>query len=390
MHIGFRTSGGRGEYEVVGSHYAYNALGLEGFAFHMRWPDGIVRDTGLMLEAAESGKPRLRSMWSPPFQIGRMIASMLLLPDPRREFAQTNEGLPVARDKGYILSRVGFGPETEITGMADMVTIVPSFVNLDNTTDKESIGVNHRFDRISTIYAVGDILPWDVRNALFEHRDYLASGENVDITLTRIVSKLLKSLITVVPTIVEQERDPLRVLEEMLEIVPPRLPSLPPPDEIGEEEPFVSARSANQYRLAKIRGTSGRKFSTLVHAAYAGRCLFCGAVYGGVPGVRPGVDAAHILAWSKYDLDVVPNGMSLCKLHHWAFDAALLVPELINGRYVLRFTELSVEFEVHTINKLGQNGFSIPESWLPAEKQLWPSQKYLDRLYADLAISFLE
>ena len=42
MHIGFRTSGGRGEYEVVGNHTGYSALSLEGWTFQLRWPDGIV------------------------------------------------------------------------------------------------------------------------------------------------------------------------------------------------------------------------------------------------------------------------------------------------------------------------------------------------------------
>ncbi|UQX10774.1 hypothetical protein [Candidatus Mycobacterium methanotrophicum] len=47
---------------MVGNHSGYNALGLEGWTFGMRWPDGVVRDTGLWLDPAGCGKPRLRSM----------------------------------------------------------------------------------------------------------------------------------------------------------------------------------------------------------------------------------------------------------------------------------------------------------------------------------------
>ena len=89
MHIGFRTSGGRGEYEVVGTHSGYTAASLEGWSFYMEWPDGIVRDTGLVLEPADSGKPRLRSELPEKIQIGRIVAAMLLLPDPTRAFKKT-------------------------------------------------------------------------------------------------------------------------------------------------------------------------------------------------------------------------------------------------------------------------------------------------------------
>ena len=387
MHIGFQRSGGRGEYEVVGSHSGYTAIGLEGWTFHLRWPDGIVRETGLELEPATSGKPRLRSLWSPKFQIGRMVAAMLMLPDPRREYAQTTQGFPVARSKGYVLSRLGFGPDTEFTGISDMVTVDPSFIELANLDERESIGVQQRWARIEKIYARIERLPGAVHEQVEKHRVYLASGDAVDATLTSIVSALLKEL-ALVESGWEPDTDPLPWLERMLDIAAPLGPSLPPPDELGEDEPLVSARSAHEYRLAKMRGSAGRKFSTDIRHAYANRCAFCGAEYGGVPGVRSGVDAAHILAWSKYDLDVIPNGLSLCKLHHWAFDAALLVPVYEGTDVVLAFTELSNRFESETLARLGQNGFVLPADWLPQDKKHWPSAKYLDLLYADLAISF--
>lgn len=389
MHIGFQRSGGRGEYEVVGSHSGYTAISLQGWTFYLWWPDGLVRDTDLELEPAESGKPRLRSLRSPQFQIGRMIASMLMLPDPRREYSKTERGLPVIRPKGYVLSRVGFGPDTEFTGMADRVTIHPSFVNLDNLTDSVSIGVEQRWQRIEAVYASIDRLPDAIRARVAFHRDFMASGGAVTTVLVSAVTALIRDLQGATdPWNSSPGADPLPVLEQILGIAPTLGPALPPPDEIGEEEPEVSARSAHQYRLAKMRGASGRSFSTSVRNAYSGRCLFCGGVFGGIPGVRSGVDAAHILAWSKYDLDVVQNGISLCKLHHWAFDAALLMPIYENGKYSLHFTELATDIDQSSLALLGQSDFEIPTQWFPADKAQWPSPRYLDRLYADLAISF--
>jgi putative restriction endonuclease len=39
---------------------------------------------------------------------------------------------------------------------------------------------------------------------------------------------------------------------------------------------------------------------------------------------RSGVDSAHILPDSEFDLNHVANGLCLCKLHHWAFDEGLI------------------------------------------------------------------
>ena len=36
-----------------------------------------------------------------------------------------------------------------------------------------------------------------------------------------------------------------------------------------------------------------------------------------------GVDAAHILPWSQFDLDATKNGLCLNKQCHWAFDEGL-------------------------------------------------------------------
>ncbi|MBP2435899.1 HNH endonuclease [Microbacterium amylolyticum] len=372
----------------MGSDSAYTAISLEAWTFQLRWPDGIVRDTDLWLDPGESGKPRLRSLRPQAFQIGRMLASMLMLPDPRRNFNGTFSGLPVARHKGYVLTRLGFGPDTEFTGINDVVTIDPVFVDIDNQNEKVTIGIRNRWARIEAVYEHLDALPTNVRSLVVEHRAFMASGDPVDTHLSSIVRKLQGALIGAASGW-QPDTDPLLGLEAILGIVPSPGPSLPPPDEIGEDEPTVSARSAHEYRLAKIRGVSGRRFSTDIRAAYGNRCAFCGAVYGGVASVRSGVDAAHILAWSKYDLDVVPNGISLCKLHHWAFDAALLVPVYEGSACTLKFTELAIaNFAAATLAKIGQHKFVVPEEWLPEEPALWPSKKYLDVLYADLAIEF--
>jgi hypothetical protein len=220
-----------------------------------------------------------------------------------------------------------------------------------------------------------------------EHRAVLAAGTPITNSLNRLVTRLIVRLAQVDPTHTKGS-DPLPTLEHMIGLVPNEGPALPPPDEIGEEEIDVRTKAAQEYRMAKARGAAARRFSREVHEAYGNRCAFCGAVYGGIEGVASGVDAAHILAWSSYDLDVVKNGLALCKLHHWAFDAALMVPVLDQGKYLIRFTELADRLSGETRAHLGVDGFEIPGHWLPADSSLRPSGKYLRRLYEDLEISF--
>ncbi|MEP9362059.1 HNH endonuclease [Nocardioides sp. CN2-186] len=71
-------------------------------------------------------------------------------------------------------------------------------------------------------------------------------------------------------------------------------------------------------RLTKQR-LHQRVFRTQVLLAYGGRCAICKIRHAEL------LDAAHIIADGKPDGDpVVPNGLSLCKIHHAAFDSSIL------------------------------------------------------------------
>lgn len=77
---------------------------------------------------------------------------------------------------------------------------------------------------------------------------------------------------------------------------------------------------ARQYveRLTKQR-LHQPMFRSRVLLAYRGRCAICEIKHANL------LDAAHIIADGKPNgLPVVPNGLSLCKIHHAAFDAGIL------------------------------------------------------------------
>ena len=60
-------------------------------------------------------------------------------------------------------------------------------------------------------------------------------------------------------------------------------------------------------------------FSNLIKLLYGERCAVCGSNRRAPIG-NPEVECAHIYPKSKKGSDVIQNGISLCKLHHWAFD----------------------------------------------------------------------
>lgn len=388
MHIGFRTSGGRGEYEIVGSHSGYSALQLEAWTFSFRWPDGIVRDTGLWLDPGESGKPRLRSMLTPPFQIGRICAAMLMLPDPRRELPESGAGFPLASEKGYVMTQVGFGEDTEFAPVPELVTVDPTYVTLMNLAYTDSIGVKERWHRIEAVYEAAERLPTAVQQALAAHHGYMASGRTIEVGLTGIVHSLAKAIEPEVPGY-SPRTDCLPTLEVMCGIESPEVAGLPAPDELPEDAPDVKARAAHKYRLVKVRGFSQHKFSLAVRQAYGHRCAFCGGRFGGISGIDSGLEAAHILAWVSYDMDVVPNALSLCKTHHWAFDSGLMLPVFEKGKYRIRFTQLSNRLPDESRALLGEDGFVIPDEWLPSDPAMRPSPKILNKYQEDLAVQFI-
>jgi hypothetical protein len=62
------------------------------------------------------------------------------------------------------------------------------------------------------------------------------------------------------------------------------------------------------------------QFREEVHAAYEHRCAICGARRASPEGGYE-LEATHIKPVSDGGPDIVQNGIALCRLHHWAFDA---------------------------------------------------------------------
>lgn len=146
----------------------------------------------------------------------------------------------------------------------------------------------------------------------------------------------------------------------------------------------------SEWRKVAIRSSRARAFSTKVRAAYGHRCVVTGDALPKLPSTAgPGVDAAHILPWSRYELNSISNGLCLNKLWHWAFDAGTIRIDFAEdqGEYTV-----SVPDQVESEAK--ENGFSldhflwhqgaIDESRLPADSDDWPSPTYLNQLNEEM------
>ncbi|HQQ70909.1 MAG TPA: HNH endonuclease [Alicycliphilus sp.] len=89
-----------------------------------------------------------------------------------------------------------------------------------------------------------------------------------------------------------------------------------------EYSPFdLSKNSKKSENYSKVRA---RGFRQAVLQAYNNSCAFCGFKMPSPNGLTWGADAAHIVPHSEMGRDDLWNGLSLCHLHHWAFDVGWL------------------------------------------------------------------
>jgi putative restriction endonuclease len=92
-------------------------------------------------------------------------------------------------------------------------------------------------------------------------------------------------------------------------------------------------------------------------------------------------EAAHIIPFSRSHNDDVRNGISLCKLHHWAFDSGLIS---LSKTYKVIVSELMSEQgpTERLLSELSKQLILLPDHNLlyPAQDALeWHREKVLRR-----------
>ncbi|MPZ54406.1 MAG: hypothetical protein GEU79_17050 [Acidimicrobiia bacterium] len=89
------------------------------------------------------------------------------------------------------------------------------------------------------------------------------------------------------------------------------------PESTVSETKRTASLERMPYRIVRQRRHQA-SFRVSVLAAYRERCSICRIRH------RPLLDAAHILPDREGGVPEVTNGLSLCKIHHSAFDARIL------------------------------------------------------------------
>ena len=132
------------------------------------------------------------------------------------------------------------------------------------------------------------------------------------------------------------------------------------------------ARHAYLTATIKVR-LQQRSFREKVLNAYQSQCAFCRLKH------RELLDAAHIipdnLPESKSTIDY---GISLCKLHHSAYDIFILG---ITPDYIIQVREDILEEEDGPILQHGLKGLHQTKLILPSSKSQWPNQEALEWKY---------
>lgn len=136
---------------------------------------------------------------------------------------------------------------------------------------------------------------------------------------------------------------------------------------------FSDARHAYLTSTVKVR-LRQRSFREKVLDAYKSQCAFCRLKH------RELLDAAHIIPDNLPEgKSTVENGLSLCKLHHAAYDSFLIG---VTPDYIIHVREDILEEEDGPVLQHGLKGLHRTKIILPVSKDKYPNKDALDWRYS--------
>jgi putative restriction endonuclease len=130
---------------------------------------------------------------------------------------------------------------------------------------------------------------------------------------------------------------------------------------------------SRRHYMALVRRRAGQAvFREAVLNAYGSRCTLCRL------GHRELLDAAHIVPDSEGGPSVIPNGLSMCKIHHAAYDADIIGvrPDHIAEVRADVLTEIDGPMLRHGLQELHGTTIHLPR--VPGNR---PSHDALERRY---------
>lgn len=156
------------------------------------------------------------------------------------------------------------------------------------------------------------------------------------------------------------QREFLLALDESVRFLPTDLP------EDAPQRRYAERMVRQRLHQAEFRGR--------VIRAYRTRCTICALAHGQL------LDAAHIIEDSTDEgLPIVSNGLSLCKIHHAAFDSNLLG---ISPDYIVRINADVLAEHDGPMLRHGLQEMNGHRLTLPAARKHWPDPDRLDRRFS--------
>jgi putative restriction endonuclease len=136
------------------------------------------------------------------------------------------------------------------------------------------------------------------------------------------------------------------------------------------------ARHAYLTATIKVR-LQQRSFREKVLEAYKSQCAFCRLKH------RELLDAAHIIPDNfPESTSTIENGISLCKLHHSAYDSFILG---VTPDYIIQVRKDILEEEDGPVLQHGLKDLHQAKLTLPTSRHQWPSQEALEWRYERFA-----
>jgi hypothetical protein len=385
MNISFRPSGGRGEYELAGRQGDLHVHDLFGLPMFIEILPTVAINAYSQC-VLKDGKPRIR-LTQPARNAhpSSLIAAAMMLPKPRRERHETH-GINLLRWEQFVVQTV----RIDVVLRAGSVLVCPLTVRLENADNARlDISFAERMARVVRVWTAAATPSDSLSRAVRAHATAFTSP-------TATQGQFVSSFASLHTALNKPEGDMLPLLEGHYELGAVTAPavgdiSAEVSDEDFAEEVQINPAEARvervrSWRLAAVRGGSAMSFRRKVREAYNSRCLFSGQRLPRTEAtLRPGVDAAHILPWSRFDLDATVNGLCLNKQCHWAFDEGVfrLSFDDSENAYVvsipnpIRSAAQAANFDIGSFDAIVG---VIPRNRLPANQAHWPSKQYLAEL----------
>lgn len=385
------TSGGGGEYVITRASRGATARSLVDFEIALQTPLGIVR-TGTVLRD-RSNRLRVR-LQSTQMHLSGQLAALMLLPNGGRRQPDPSAGT-FLMEKHFVLdAELNFIRRSAGVAVLQPANIIARLGPTPQYPGNIIVPSDSRLEQVLSLHGASGNLTWPLQRLVAKHRQEIldAAGEGPNAGAGLEVAGATVSALMGELSVWEESylpgTDPLPALLRLagLDASAVETPAqVPDPGQIQDEPVEIRRRSEQIFRMTRARGASAASFRRAIQGAYRHTCAFCGFRAPGHPGLsQAGVDAAHILPWGRFDLDVPENGLVLCKQHHWAFDNHILILRYDAGNYFVDLAPDALTLiggDLHTLRLLINCTGQIPPERLP-HVDYRPNPQYIDKLYS--------